>query len=211
MNNLSQAFGMKHIYFLCLLLLPFWGYGQGTLLKGKLKLNKKDLTLKLKGIKLLTDFQEGTLWIYYDVDRGAAQNWLINSEPWGSIRFQEDGQGNYFGRAEMGQNFVEFESWRDTVSNESNWVIKSLSDVYFLRRKKEATSEDFSLLKQIVTPKGRAEVHLIDFSYDKDDPKNLYIIDEAPLSDYPLLMKVVAAWLATLEGLEQLTFLPSEN
>lgn len=181
--------------------------GQGTLLKGKLKLNKKDEVNKLKGLKLFTDFREGTLWVYFDVDRGNVQNWLINSEPWGSIRLEHDEKMNYYGRAEMGQNFIELESWIDTISHEANWVIKSVNDVFFLRKKGEDRSEGYSLMRQIVTDKGRAEVPLIEFHYDPEDPKVLLILDEAPLSDYPLLMKVVAAWLASLESLTVLNAL----
>jgi len=182
--------------------------GQGTLLRGKLKLNKKDEVQKLKGIKLFTDFREGSLWVFFDVDRGRnVQNWLINSEPWGSIRLENDLSMKYYGRAEMGQSFVEIESWIDTVSKEANWVIKSLDDVFFLRKVESDVEIAYTLLRQIVTDKGRIEVPLIDFMYDPQNPKYLEISDEAPLSDYPLLMKVIAAWLASLESLGQLKVL----
>lgn len=198
----------KFLYpFIFLILLSSQAFGQGILLKGKLKLNKKVEPISLKGMKLFTDFNEGTLWVFFDVERGNVQNWLINSEPWGSIRLEHDEAKNYYGRAEMGQNFVEVESWLDTVSQETNWVIKSVNDVFFLRKNKEEDKPGYSLYRQIITNKGRAEIPLIEFSYDKEEPKVLQIKDEAPLSDYPLLMKVVSAWLATLESLGQLKVL----
>ncbi|MEM6801547.1 MAG: hypothetical protein AAF696_09085 [Bacteroidota bacterium] len=201
---------MKHrLTFILLLfvILPLSSRAQGILLKGKLKLNKSSEVPKLQGLKLTTDFEEGTLWLYFDVQRGSAQNWLINSEPWGSIRLDHDEEGQYYGRSEMGQNFVEFQSWTDTATQQVNWVIKSLEDVFFLRKNKEAEGSDYILLRQIVTRNGRAEVFLMGFNYSSEDPKWLQIEDEAPLVDLPLLMKVTAAWLATMESLEELKVL----